>query len=284
MEVYIDEALKQGYNEPSTSPAAAGFFFVEKRGGGGLWPCIDYWGLNKVTVQYPHREMSGKPHLLLPMAVTNIESATSIFQCLINYVLHEFIGKCVVAYIDDILIYSASKSEHRYCQVLKKLWENHLYVKGEKCEFHVNKVAFLGYIINAEGVEMSMEKIKAVQEWPIPHTIKELQHFLGFANFYRHFIRGFSTVAGPLTSLLKGGRKKLMWTSEADRAFQLLKRSFTAAPILQHSDPNKPFIVDVDASNTGVGAILSQRVGDKHTFRTNYHRQRRIKTSVSENY
>lgn len=119
------------------------------------------------------------------------------------------------------------------------------------------------YIISADGVERSTEKVKAVQAWPISCTIEELQRFLGFASFYCHFRQGFSTVAVPLKSILNGGRKKIMWMSKADWAFQLLKRSYTTAPILQHPDPNKPFSVEMDASNSGVGVVLSQQVGEK---------------------
>ncbi|KAL1274090.1 hypothetical protein QQF64_026904 [Cirrhinus molitorella] len=108
---------------------------------------------------------------------------------------------------------------------------------------------------------MDERKVEAVLKWPQPLTLKELQRFLGFANFYRRFIRNFSTVAAPLTSLTKQRSNRLVWTPEARRAFEDLKRRFTTAPILHHPDPNQPFIVEVDASSTGVGAILSQRHG-----------------------
>lgn len=97
--------------------------------------------------------------------------------------------------------------------------------------------------------------------WPVPTTIKVLQRFLGFANFYRRFIGGYSTIVAPLTNLLKKGPKILQWNPEADRAFNLLKQRFVSAPLLTHPDPNLPFIVEVDASTTGVGAVLSQEHG-----------------------
>ncbi|KAK3514054.1 hypothetical protein QTP70_002754 [Hemibagrus guttatus] len=119
-------------------------------------------------------------------------------------------------------------------------------------------MSFLGYVITRQGVEMDVTKVQAVIEWPSPSTVKELQHFLGFANFYRRFIRNYSSVAGPLTSLLKGKPRRLAWTDQAQAAFQRLKECFTMAPILRHPDPDLPFVVEVDASNSGIGAMLSQ--------------------------
>lgn len=102
------------------------------------------------------------------------------------------------------------------------------------------------------------EKIKAVAEWPTPENRKELQRFLGFANFYRRFIQNYSQTTLPLTQLTST-LKLFVWTPEADFAFQKLKELFTSAPILSHPDTNKQFILEVDASDSGVGAVLSQR-------------------------
>ncbi|KAK3556303.1 hypothetical protein QTP70_007034 [Hemibagrus guttatus] len=109
---------------------------------------------------------------------------------------------------------------------------------------------------------MDTNKVWAMTEWPAPSTIRELQRFLGFANFYRRFIRYYSSVAAPLTSLLRGKPKKLNWTDQARAAFQRLKDCFTTAPILCHPDTDRPFVVEVDASSSGLGAVLSQRHGD----------------------
>ncbi len=109
---------------------------------------------------------------------------------------------------------------------------------------------------------MDESKVHVVLNWPLPFNIKELQCFLGFANFYRRFIRGFSSIAAPLTNMTKKGSRRLQWTAEAHKAFDQLKRQFTTAPILHHPDPNSPFVVEVCASNIGIGAILSQRQGD----------------------
>ncbi|KAI2646341.1 Transposon Tf2-9 polyprotein [Labeo rohita] len=113
-----------------------------------------------------------------------------------------------------------------------------------------------------EGVAVDKRKVNAVLNWPRPTTLKELQRFLGFSNFYRRFIRHFSTVAAPLTAMVKKGTSRLTWSQPALQAFNDLRRRFTTAPILHHPDPDKPFVVEVDASSTGVGAVLSQRQGD----------------------
>ncbi|KAK3568082.1 hypothetical protein QTP86_030308 [Hemibagrus guttatus] len=109
---------------------------------------------------------------------------------------------------------------------------------------------------------MDVVKVRVVTDWPAPTMVRELQRFLGFANFYRRFIRNYSSVAGRLTSLLRGKPKRLVWTDQAREAFQQLKDCFTMAPILQHLDPDLPFVVEVDTSSSGLRAVLSQRHGE----------------------
>ncbi|KAL0172165.1 hypothetical protein M9458_032476, partial [Cirrhinus mrigala] len=200
-------------------------------------------------------------YLVMPYGLVN---APSVFQNFIHEVLREFLHKFVVVYIDDILIYSRSEAEHHHhvAEVLQRLRNHQLYLKAEKCSFHLSSVQFLGYIIDQQGVRMDERKVSAVVSWPEPTTIKELQKFLGFSNFYRRFIHSYSNITAPLTTLLRGKPKTLCWTPEAAAAFQSLKSAFTQAPLLTHPDPDLPFVVEVDASTTGVGAILSQHHGD----------------------
>ncbi|KAK3508456.1 hypothetical protein QTP70_029425 [Hemibagrus guttatus] len=269
MEEYIEEALALGHIRPSTSPAAAGFFFMGKKDG-GLRPCIDYRGLNTITVPYNlvkiregdkwktafHTTHGHYEYLIMPFGLTN---APAVFQSLINEVFQDILGKWVIAYIDDILVYSTSLEEHvHHVQaVLSRLQQNHLYIKPEKCEFHRTTITFLGYVISQQGVEMNLTKVHVVTEWPNPTMIKELQQFLGFANFYRRFIRNYSSVASPLTSLLQGKPRRLSWSDQAQVTCVKLKDSFTTAIILRHPDPDLPFVVEVDASSSGIGAMLS---------------------------
>ncbi len=166
----------------------------------------------------------------------------------------------VFVYLDDILIFSPSLQVHvqHVRRVLQRLLENRLFAKAEKCMFHAQSVTFLGSVVSAEGISMDPDKVRAVIDWPVPDSRVALQRFLGFANFYRRFIRNFSQVAAPLT-FLTSSKTRFAWSEAAQGAFDRLKGLFTSAPILITPDPEKQFIVEVDASNVGVGAILSQR-------------------------
>ncbi|KAI5616025.1 hypothetical protein C0J50_8520 [Silurus asotus] len=124
-----------------------------------------------------------------------------------------------------------------------------------------SEIKFLGYVIDAAGIRMDERQVAAVRDWPVPALIKKLQRFLGFANVYRRFIGGFSLISAPLMSLLLGKAKTLSWTPEAQQAFEELRKRFCAAPLLCHPDPQLLFVVEVDASSTGLGATLSQQAG-----------------------
>ncbi|KAI2667311.1 Transposon Tf2-9 polyprotein [Labeo rohita] len=262
MNSYIQEELAKGFITPSTSPASAGFFFVKKKDG-GLCPCIDYRGLNEITIKYRY------PLPLVPSALEQLRSArifTKLDLCSAYNLIRIRAG-------DEWRPRSrpprgttstGSLSEHvnHVRLVLQRLIKHQLYAKEEKCEFHRDTISFLGYIISAEGVAMDEKKVNAVLRWPHPSTLKELQRFLGFANFYRRFIRHFSSVAAPLTAMVRKGASRLAWSQPALQAFDDLRQRFTTAPILHHPDPDRPFIVEVDASSTGVGAVLSQRHGE----------------------
>ncbi|XP_026103014.1 uncharacterized protein LOC113074396 [Carassius auratus] len=196
-------------------------------------------------------------YLVLPFGLTN---APAVFQGLVNSVLGDMINQFVFAYLDDILIFSSSLQLHtqHVRRVLQRLLENQLFVKAEKCEFHAESVTFLGHIISTEGIKPDPAKIEAVAQWPVPDSRKALQRFLGFANFYRRFIRNFGQIAAPLTALTST-KVSFRWNREAQVAFDILKSRFVSAPVLLVPDPEAQFIVEVDASDVGVGAVLSQR-------------------------
>ncbi|XP_073520088.1 uncharacterized protein [Phyllobates terribilis] len=170
-----------------------------------------------------------------------------------------------MAHFDHVLIIVSStklsnfEDHQRHVRmVLDRLRQNQLYIKLEKCEFHKSEIQFLGYVISPQGLSMDTSKTQAIQEWPIPNTLKEVQRFIGFANFYRRFIKNFSEIVSPITQLT---RKKtpLVWSPQAQTAFDRLKSKFTSAPILIHPDPDRAFIVEVDALDCAIGAIFSQR-------------------------
>lgn len=136
----------------------------------------------------------------MPFGLSN---APAVFQAMINDILRDMINHFVFVYLDDILIFSRTTEEHveQVRLVLRRLLDNKLYVKPEKCEFHTTEISFLGFVLAQGKLQPDPAKIRAVEEWPSPSTRKQLQRFLGFANFYRRFIRDYSRVAAPLTQL-----------------------------------------------------------------------------------
>ncbi|WJZ91028.1 hypothetical protein VitviT2T_010138 [Vitis vinifera] len=140
--------------------------------------------------------------LVMPFGLTN---APSTFMRLMNHVLHVFIGRFVVIYFDDILVYSKNLDEHinhLHC-VLAILRKEKLYANLKKCSFCMDKVVFLGYVVSAKGIEVDEEKVKAIKEWPTPKSITEVRSFHGLASFYRRFVKDFSTLSTPLTEIVK---------------------------------------------------------------------------------
>jgi hypothetical protein len=144
--------------------------------------------------------------------------------------------------------------------VLQRLRENHLFCKPSKCEFYINTVTFIGIVITPEGISMEKEKIKAIAEWQQPKTVKQL-HSLGFANFYRRFVRNFSNIVKPLTKMTRKN-VKWEWGAKEKEAFEQLTKEMTKDPVLVHPDPKKPYFLESDASGVAMGSILSQRQED----------------------
>ncbi|KAI2644548.1 Transposon Tf2-6 polyprotein [Labeo rohita] len=267
MEEYIKEALQQDFIVPSTSPAAS--TALEELRGARIFSKLDLRSAYNLVLIHSGDEWktafitpAGHYHYrVMPYGLVN---APSVFQSFMNKVFREFLHQFVVVYIDDILIYSRNLAEHRHhvAQVLLKLRQHHLYLKAEKCEFHQNTIQFLGYVIGPDGISMDTNKVAAIWDWPQPTSVKELQRFLGFANFYRRFINQFSLLSATLTNLLKEKPKTLIWTPSASQAFASLKSAFCTAPALVLPDPQEPFIVEVDVSTIGAGAVLSQYPGE----------------------
>src|SRR4029077_12020463 len=171
------------------------------------------------------------------------------FQRFVNSIFADLLDICVVVYRDDILVYSEDEATHEehIREVLWRLRQHGLYANPQKCEFHTETTEYLGYILSPTGLTMSSEKVKAIQDWPEPRKVKDIQSFLGFANFYRRFIHEYSDIVVPLTRLT---RKGVPWafTDDCRAAFQRLKDAFTSAPILTHWVPDAPIIVETDAS------------------------------------
>ena len=138
---------------------------------------------------------------VMPLGLKN---ASKTFQRMVEYVLRDYIGKSVIVFIDDILVFSESLEEHEkhLKEVLEKMKQHKLYLKPKKCEFFRKTVAFLGHVVSHNEVKMDPKKVQVVKDWGELETKKDVQRFLGFANFYRRFIENFAKVAEPLNAML----------------------------------------------------------------------------------
>jgi hypothetical protein len=193
-------------------------------------------------------------YLVMPFGLTN---APATFQTMIDWILRDHIGSIVVVYLDDILIYSKTLEEHKghVHTILQILQDNKLLVEPEKCEFHKQKVKFLGHEITPGQIRMDPDKLRTIQDWPTPNNLKEVRAFLGFANYYRRYIQNYGRIAIPLTDLTKQDQD-FQWNEKAERAFQTLKESFLRKPVLATADPNRPFEMETDASDYILGGTL----------------------------
>ena len=192
----------------------------------------------------------------MPFGLTN---APSTFMRLMNEVLRAFIGRFVVVYFDDILIYSRSLEEHleHLRAVFIALRDARLFGNLGKCTFCTDRVSFLGYVVTPQGIEVDKAKIEAIESWPQPKTVTQVRSFLGLAGFYRRFVRDFSTIAAPLNELTKKD-VPFVWGTAQEEAFTVLKDKLTHAPLLQLPDFNKTFELECDASGIGLGGVLLQ--------------------------
>jgi Reverse transcriptase (RNA-dependent DNA polymerase)/RNase H-like domain found in reverse transcriptase/Integrase zinc binding domain/Chromo (CHRromatin Organisation MOdifier) domain/Aspartyl protease len=204
--------------------------------------------------RYGHYE-----YLVMPFGLTN---APASFQAYANDCLRDFLDLFCIVYLDDVLIFSETLKEHiaHVKQVLSRLRDYELTCKLKKCEFHATSLSFLGFVISPEGISMNSDRVIAINEWPIPTNVEEIQIFLGFANFYRRFIEGYSRVVSPITLLLRKGQR-FHWSADCQAAFEKLKCRFTSAPILKHFDPDYPIRLHTDASGFAISGILSQLHG-----------------------
>ncbi|GBG67706.1 hypothetical protein CBR_g834 [Chara braunii] len=227
----LDELLEKGWISPSSSPFGAPVLFVPKKEG-ELRMCIDYRGLNAIT------------------------------RCM-NDLFRSWLDRFDVVYLDDILVFSRTLEEHHshLRQVLEKLREANFKINAKKCDWAKTQVLYLGHVLDEDGVKPEDSKIAAIRDWPTPRTLTELRSFLGLANYYRKFVRNFSTIAAPLRRLL---RKETIWKWDKDctSAMKKLKQAFIEYPVLKVADPSLPFVVTTDASQYDIGAVLQQDDGN----------------------
>lgn len=202
----------------------------------------------------------------MPFGLCN---APSTFQRLMQRLFGDQQCQTLLLYLDDIVVFSSTVQQHleRLEMVLGRLQQEGLKAKLSKCAFFRNKVPYLGHVVSDKGVSTDPNKVEVVANWQPPTTITELRSFIGFASYYRRFVEGFAKLAAPLHRLVAklGGKSKRAerevaghWTEECHQSFEALKAKLTTAPVLAYADFSLPFILEVDASHGGLGAVLSQ--------------------------
>jgi len=191
-------------------------------------------------------------------------NSPATFQGMMNEILRDMIneGK-VAAFVDDVLIGTEMEEGHDELveEVLRRLEENDLYVKPEKCAWKVQKVNFLGVVMGQGKIEMEENKVVGVLNWPTPKMVRDVRKFLGLANYYRRFVKDFAKLARPLNNLTRK-EEKWRWGDEQQKAFEQLKTVFTNQPLLVAPDLDKEFRVEVDASNFATEGVLSIKCKD----------------------
>ncbi|GJP56055.1 hypothetical protein CLOM_g15120 [Closterium sp. NIES-68] len=199
-------------------------------------------------------------YLVMPFGLTN---APAMFQAEMNHILRPLLDECVVVYLDDILVYSHDMQQHveHLRRVFEILQRERIYVKLSKSDFALEKVQFLGHIVSAQGVHVDPKKIEAVRTWKSPENVKELQQFLGFANYYNRFVPQYAKITAPLTNLLKKNTP-YKWGPQYQEAVEKLKQALTSAPVLILPDPERDYVIEADASDQAVGAVLMQDQGN----------------------
>lgn len=320
----VDKLLEKGLIRESLSPCAVPTLLVPKKNGEWRM-CMDSRSINKITIKYRFpiprlNDLLDELHgstvfskvdlrsgyhqiriyegdewktafktkeglyewLVMPFGLSN---APSTFMRLMNHVLKPFLGRFIVVYFDDILVYSQSMEDHQthLVQLFQVLDQEKLYGNLEKCEFFTKQVNFLGYLVTDQGIQVDEKKVQAIRDWPVPQSIQQVRSFHGLASFYRRFIKNFSTIVAPMTDITRF--KIFKWTPQAQRAFDELKLQLSSTPVLALPCFQEMFEVECDASGVGIGAVLSQQTRPVAYFSEKFNdAKRRYSTYDKEFY
>ena len=194
-------------------------------------------------------------YVMMPFGLSN---APGTFQRLMNELFRDHLWKWALVFLDDVLVYSKCEDDHfaHLKATFQLLREANLKLKPKKCRLVQKEVTYLSHIIGNEGIQVDPKKVEVVENWPVPKTVKGVRSFLGFCNYYRRFVKDFAGIASPLSSLTKK-KVPFIWNDECQIAFDRLRKELITAPVLEFPDYTGTFILDTDASNTSLGAVLS---------------------------
>ena len=186
-------------------------------------------------------------------------NAPSLFQRIMDLVLVGLSWESCLVYVDDIIVMAPTFEQHveRLTRVFDRLKEAGLKLKPEKCRLFQRRVIFLGHIVSGQGIEPDPQKVTAVTDWPAPKSLSELRSWLGLASYYRSFIKDLSIIASRLFQLLKKG-SRFAWDAACQRAFESVKNRLTTAPVLAAPRDGGGYVIDCDAADCGIGAVLQQ--------------------------
>ena len=318
----INSLIEKGFIEPSKSPFGAPVFFVKKADGSLRLVC-DWRELNRITVknkaclpnvddlfdavqgsayfskldlhsgynQVRVRESdipktainTAYGHFQFKVMGFGLTNAPATFMSLMNHILRPFLRKCVVVFLDDILIYSRTWSDHLkdVDAVLTTLKKHQLFCKPAKCVFGAAELLFLGHCISGSTLSPDPKKLEAVKNWPVPTSVSDVRRFLGFTNFFRRFIDRYSDLSRPLEEI-SGKYAHFDWTDARGKSFISLKEALLSAPVLKLANTSQPFRVSTDASDFAVAGVLLQQddLGEWHPVA---YTARRL-TAAEQNY
>jgi len=226
------------------------------------------WGYNNVCIKEGDKwKVAFTTHVgsfKLVVMFFGMTNSPATFQGMMNEIMRDLINEGKVAvFVDDVLVGTDGEEGHDeiVAEVLKRLEENDLYVKPEKCSWKTSKVNFLGVVMGQGKIKMEEEKVEGVLNWPVPKTVRDVRKFLGLANYYRRFITNFAALAKPLNALTRKD-EKWKWEEAQQKAFKRLKEIFTTRPLLVAPDLDKEFRVEADASNFATEGVLSIKCKD----------------------